>query len=355
MAATNEKEIAERRKDLVFFDPAYSDSESDVSDSLLTVDVSMGIDLATQVTAQIHDDDFKKAQSNYFSISRDVFFKTSTVADLGNIHGGTVPLAEHMFMRLEIAAASCAPGNGRNPIWTIELRNKAIQQMRRDKDPASISGSAHDYVINAASKYNLDVVAESTDKTRKINKATSDRAADSVWDVIKNLASDAKFVVFETENILFFGSQKWLLGRWGSHTGSADVFPNVAYHAKSSDNYNYCLLRFPPRPDDVFRPMEMPSMRRSDNDPLEVQGSVNLERASGVALRPGMSVFVDNYPTFEGLYLIDSVEYDHLGTGPVRVSFRSPEREEKEIKQLEVLTEYIDPYEGNSLFAARGF
>lgn len=355
MSAENEKDITERRKDLVFFDPKYEDSESDVTRSLLTLDVSMGIDLATQVTAQIHDPHFGYAKNNYFSISRDVFFKTSTVADLGTVHGGTVPLAEHMFMRLEVAAASCAPGNGTNPVWTVELRNKGIQQMRRDKDAASISGTAHDYVINAAKKFNLDVVAQPTDKTRKINKATSDRSADSVWDVIKNLASDAKFVVFETENILFFGSQKWLLGRWGSHSAPADIFPNVAYHATSSSDFNYCLMRFPPRPKDVFRPMEMPTMRRSDNDPLEVQGSVNVERAAGVALRPGMSVFIDNYPTFEGLYLIDSVEFNHLGTDPVRVSFRSPEREEKEIKQLKVLTEYIDPYEGNSLFAARGF
>lgn len=351
----SEKDIAERRGDLIFFDPKYKDSESDLSRNLLSLEVSMGIDLATQVTAQVHDSQFRLAQNNYFVIGRDAFFRTSTVGDLSEIHGtNSVRLQDNLFMRLEIAAVTCSAGVGAQPVWTVELRNKAVQQMRRDKNPASIEGSAHDYVINAAQKYGLDVVAQPTDKTRKINKATSDRAADSVWDVLQNLASESKYVVFETENILFFGSQKWLLGRWGSKT-SAWPFESVAYHLKPGDRYNYCLVSFPPKKDDTFRPVTMPDMRRSDNDPLEVQGSVELEREAGSALRPGMSVYIANYPTFEGLYLIDNVEYSHLGTAPVRVSFRSPEREEKDIRQLKVLDEYIDPYEGNSAFYARKF
>jgi hypothetical protein len=80
----------------------------------------------------------------------------------------------------------------------------------------------------------------------------------------------------------------------------------------------------------------MPTVRKSDNDPLDVRGSVSLERLSATTLRPGMTVYFQGIPYMSGLYLIDSVDYDYLGTGPVNISFRSPEREKQYIRDYEI-------------------
>jgi len=332
-------EFVDRRTDLVWDDPTLIDGKSDIRDAILDIQVEMGIDLATQLTVRVHDPNFELARANYFAIGRDVYFKTSTLTDLklmdGYGVGAAETLAAHQFMSLEIASAACASGPASEPVWTLELRNKAVQQMRRDKNPSSIKGTGHNWVINVAHDYGLDCVAESTSKTQKINKATNDRAADSTWDVLSRLASDAKFVVFESEGVLFFCSQKYLLGRWGSDFQNIPKEEVIPYMQNATE-MNVCPIRYPSRSDDTFKLVSMPSLRRSDNDPLAVQGSAELERSSGSKLRAGMTVHVTNYPTMQGPYIISNVSYSHLGNDPVSIEFRSPEREDKEINQLAV-------------------
>jgi hypothetical protein len=78
----------------------------------------------------------------------------------------------------------------------------------------------------------------------------------------------------------------------------------------------------------------MPSMRQSENDPLEATGSLSVDRLNGTSLRPGMTVYLTGIPMFQKLYLISSVTYDHFGTDPVRVEIRTPEREEKNVRDF---------------------
>ena len=324
----------DRRKEIVFDDPSFIGAESDLYHSLLSARFSSGIDLATQVSLEVIDPDFKMARNNYFQITRDVYVKTTKVKSLTeSLNTSTYRvLSDVEYQRLEIAAASCAPGRGSSPVWTLECRSKPIQQMRRDKDPSSISGNGQNFAINAGKKFDLPVVAQATSKTRTINKASNDRAADSTWDVLSSLANDAKFVVFETDSILFFASQKYMIGLWGAGYAkgiSADII--AASGAETRNGYNVCPMRFPSHPDDIFQLVQMPQMRRSDNDPLFVQGSASVDRSSGTALRPGMTVYISNYPTFEGMYLISQVDYNILDDSPVQIQFRSPEREAKDI------------------------
>ena len=93
----------------------------------------------------------------------------------------------------------------------------------------------------------------------------------------------------------------------------------------------------------------MPSVSKSDNDPFEVTGSMVVDRLNGTSLRPGMTIQLSGIPMFgpytnssgqaisndSGLYLITSVDYDHLGTDPVKVGFRSPERRKQYVQQYE--------------------
>lgn len=350
-ADSNEDDLIERSKNIVFDDPSLAGAESDMHSSLLKATYSAGMDFATQVSLEIIDPDFSFAKNNYFQITRDVYFKTTKFQDSeGLLTSTVVTLPKLEYQRLEIAAVTCQRGRGSSPVWTVECRTKAMQQMRRDKDPASISGTSYDFVVNAAQKYGMGCFAEQTGKTRQINKASNDRAADSTWDVIKNLASQAKFVTFESDSILFFTSQKHLMGQWGS-TYTDEIEPEAIFAsgAIARDAYNVIPIRWPSSSTMPFQLMELPTVRKSDNDPLAVQGSMLVDRASGTALRPGMTIYLGNYPTMEGMYLISSVSYDILSSDPVRVDFRSAEREAKDIRQYDVGTTF------SSTFIDRGF
>ena len=157
-------------------------------------------------------------------------------------------------------------------------------------------------------------------------------------------------MLFETDNTLFFGTQRWLLGRWGMEFDpNLEVSPGTTGAKRSGMNFIH--MPYPPRLSvdgslDTFRLMALPKVTRSDNNPLEVQGSMQLDRFNARALRPGMTIMLDMnrrfcalpHPAgalgtdyFQGYYLISQVSFDHYGTGPVSISFRSPERIAKDI------------------------
>jgi hypothetical protein len=67
--------------------------------------------------------------------------------------------------------------------------------MKRDRKPGVIKGTSSSFVENAARKYGLDFIGQQTSKTANITTASGDKQADSVWDVIKRIAQENKFVV----------------------------------------------------------------------------------------------------------------------------------------------------------------
>lgn len=335
--------VIERRKYIVFDDPSFLGAKTDITDSLISARFSSGIDLATQLTLEIIDPNFEFAKSNYFAITRDVYFQSNHLKDVEEslTISSQVGLQSLKYHRLEVAAVNCASGPGSSPVWTVECRSKPIQQMRRDRDPSSIEGNSQNYVIMAGRKYGIGTVAEQTSKTRKINKASNDRRADSTWDVIKNLAGDAKFVVFESDTTLFFASQKYLLGLWGStYSTTIPTELVIASGGKTRNGYNFIPVRYPSEPNDPIQVFSLPNVRRSDNNPHAVEGSMTVDYVAGSVLRPGMTIMLVGYPTFEGMYLITQVEYDVLSGNPATIQFRSPEREEKDILDYEVGERY---------------
>jgi hypothetical protein len=168
-----------------------------------------------------------------------------------------------------------------------------------------------------------------------------------VWEVLTALASSANFVCFEADGTLFFASHQHLLGRWGETTADV-VIINPKTNLKETRSLNYTPVQWPRNPNATIQIVSMPSVAKSDNDPFEVTGSMVVDRLNGTSLRPGMTIQLSGIPMFgpynenyttqsvsddAGLYLITGVEYDHLGTDPVKISFRSPERKKQYIVQ----------------------
>ena len=325
--------------------------------NILSIKVSFTLDSASAITFDVVDPGFEMAQRNYFQVGQTVIYKSQNIRNITKTSIGLAP--EYWGYPFEIADVTYEQSNGASPIVRVQAYTKAIQQMKRDRKPGVIKGTSSSFVENAARKYGLDFIGQQTTKTANITTASGDKQADSVWDVIKRIAQENKFVFFEADGILFFGSQKWLLNKWGLESYSAqkwvpkkdNYIPETRYHSYLT--YPQSLDNSTGRPYDTFKLLQLPTMHKSENDPHETDGSCIVERTNGVRLRPGMTAFVGNVPFLNGNYLITSVEYEELSPDPVSVQFRTPELTDKEIKnikQIEVGTIYPGAIEFPSSF-----
>jgi hypothetical protein len=197
--------------------------------------------------------------------------------------------------------------------------------MKRDKKPEAYRGmTAFDFAAAMAKRFALNFVGERTTKKQSIVKGKSRNADDSVWTVLRSLADEQKFICFESEGTLFFCSEAFLLGKWGD--------PKCSY-----GDFKFIPFFYPYATDDFFREfndkyilLEMPQVRRSDDDIKAAEGTLLVDRFNGVNLRPGMTIFLSGIPDFEGFYLISGVDFKEGSPEPVRVSFRLPVDPSKE-------------------------
>lgn len=379
-----------------------------IAESLTSISVSYSMDMCPQISIQLFDPEFRMLKSNYFNIGQNILFKSSTPSIYKKLNffmdspvAPTGQLSDHpsdlafivdkskestkyigwVTQVYEVASVSVAPGSGASPSITIEARTAAIQQMKRDKEPSSVKGEGHVYVSQAAAKYQLKSFVQKTSKSKQISKGGTDKQADSLWDVLNNLASSAKFSLFEANGTLFFASSQYIYGIWGpEHVQNARVF-NPKTNMFDSKPMNFWYVNWPAVPLDwvptaqkeiffdsynatlpgvlpgsprwlfdadagniyteikypqALIPLSMPTFRRSDNDIYQVEGSLSLDRTNGIFLRPGMTIYVDGIPTFNDYYLITDVSYSHMSTDPVQITFKKPEREAKYITQIPV-------------------
>lgn len=325
---------------------------TDVSGLVTTANVNYTMDFASELSFELIDPQLQMAERNYFMLTRDVIYETQT---LGRIQPYE-PNIVYVRQLFEIANVTVNQGPGGSPAFSIKCYTKAIQQMKRDRKIASsIKGSGTQFVRNAARKFGLEFYGQQTAKSQQI-KSSGSKQADSLWDIIKRLADDAKFVCFEVDGLLIFGSEEWLLDKWGSNSLTVHKFKiDPKTNEKKPDGKKekkYISLQFPNsglnyigRPG-IFNLTGYPTITKSDNDPREADGSCTVERLSGTQIRPGMTAYVGNVPLMSGYYLIDSVSYNEMSPDPVSVSFRTPKRDEEKYKKkdLPVGIKYIQTY-----------
>jgi hypothetical protein len=326
-----------------------------VFQNLISVSVDYSLDEASQLTLEFIDPDFKMSNANYFLIGRDIRWETSTISPFYE------DVRERIRLRLlyEIASVEISSGPGASPRIVIEARPKGIQQMKRDRNPNDINGDGSIFVQNAANKYGLRYIGQQTDKKKTVNKASGTRQADSVWDVIQSLKSEAEFVCFEIDSFVVFASEKFLLHKWGTHQENAGIiidprtgktFPNTLIEGSriKQETKKFIPMGWPSAPNHPFQVLQCPTIRRSDQDPFEGTGSMVVDRTNGTQLRPGMTLRINNHP-FGGDFLITRVSFKENSTEPVNIEFRTPVKTEKEqaaFLGLEVgLTDAQDPDE----------
>ena len=279
-------------------------SNRDIVEAITSLSISLTISGSSEVSADIIDPDFAMAKGNYFQIRRDAFYRG---------------------MLFEIAAIETSRSDGIHPMQQIQCRSKAIQLMKRDKRPEAFNGiSGYDLAQRMASRYNMNFVGQKDAKKQATVKSNSGKTDDSVWSVLQTAAGEQEFICFESDNTLFYASEKWLLGKWGD---SKFVYGDIKFIPFI---WPEPTTNFLPDAIDKYVLLDMPTVRRSDDDVRAASGSMVVDRANGVHLRPGMTIFIGGIHGFDGFYLISDVQFAEGSFEPVQVQFRTPVDPNKE-------------------------
>lgn len=320
----------------------YSMSEA----SQLSFDVveTMSTDFSRFITPEgTHPRRLEFGYNNYFNIGRDVIYETRTLNEISDEFGTSSNLIKQSQL-FEIATVTFSPGPGGSPTWQVKCFSKAIQQMKRDRNPGTIKGTGSNFVKLAAEKYGLKPFVQETSKKPSITKATGDKHADSLWDVLTRMASDAKFVVFEVDGYLVFASERYLMNKWGVDTGDTIQVKDKKTSRMITKPAKYIPLQYPAvfkGTPGYFFAMGYPTINVSNNDPRYGDGSILVDRQNGTQIRPGMTAYIGDVPGSNGYYLIDSVSFNDRSPDPVTVTFRKPTPEVDKPREIEIGMRFI--------------
>jgi hypothetical protein len=258
-----------------------------IRDVITDVSYSWTLDSVSEVSFGVWDQDLRMINNNYFQVRRGVLVAGQ---------------------RFEIASVEVSQGQGTSPQVRVRARREAVQLMKRDKNPSAYGGgTATDYARAVAGAFGLNFAGQNTGTQAVQVQAAQGGKADSVWDVLKRNAGEAQFVVFESDNTLYFASEEWLLGKWA--------------------NLNFNWPNFDPA--DPFPLYQIPNCVTSEDNPNAAEIKFIVERTNGVNVRPGMTVnFTSFIIPFNGPYLVSEVSYDETPKQPVSVSVRTPVKPE---------------------------
>lgn len=258
--------------------------------SITEMAVSLTVDIASEIRFTVTDPGFTMHNAGYFVMRRPVYYR-------------------ELFFEISSVEPTKRPGEPESV--EVSARNSQIQQFRRSKGSADfgkISPSA--FVAQMAAAAELKLFAEGSPAKAAIVRQNTEESSESTWDVMNRLAGELDFVVFETDHLLYFASEQFII-----------------------KNQTAFDLYYPSQENDPFFVYEF-SMHRSDD---EVEGATldaSVARASGVNIRPGMVVKFNGLEYFKDPMMITSVEWDtavvndyELGDAvvdPVRIKARTP-------------------------------
>jgi hypothetical protein len=267
----------------VRFGGITSFQQATLNDSITNLELSFTMDLASQMTIAISDPNLYLNGRNFFQIRRPVTY------------GGTT---------FEISAVQIGQGQGSVAQVELECRSRPIQLLKRDKSPESYGAtSPTNFARISAARYGMSFFGQETAELLNITKTASVDTDESSFDVLKRLAGESQFVVFESSNVLYFASQQYLLNK-----------------------LNIVQFNYPSGQGDPFQLLGLPNFRSSDDDPMQAEFQAILMRQNATQLRPGMTVQINGVNNFTYRYLITEVSFEEGKDTPVSVSGRTPEK-----------------------------
>ena len=295
-----------------------------IAQSITNIQVSYTVDGASQITVELVDEKLEMWNNGYFAVSNIVEFFDGTIKE-----------------RYMIASHEISSGEGEYFKIVLALRTEQIQRMKLDKKPQAFkSTTAYDFAEKVAKKFGLAFIGQKPVgvKTTTI-KVKTEKNKESVYDVLVRSAKDLQYLCFVMYAVplngtvpvptLFYGSPKWLLGRWGVEKTSEHTFITPDGKIEKRPLF-FIPLKYPNDDSLNFFLTEIPEMRRSMDSPKESEGSAQIwvgdkyEQNIGSAynIRAGMTVVVYGVKGFDTTaYLITSVEYQYGKPEPVSINF----------------------------------
>jgi len=262
-----------------------SDKQIKIEEALTTLNVSLTMDMTTQLKFSVYDQDFEMLRNNYFQVRR--------------------PLSYNGY-NYEISANSAVRAGGQQDRVEITAQSWPIQRMRRAKGARTWGGdgvgiSAALCAQQIAEEYGLKMFIQSSPSMTSITRQQGEDNDESTWDVLQRLAADLQYVVFESYGVLYFTSEDYLVERQ----------PGIVVDCIRADE------------EDPWFPYAY-SFKQDDNNWMGSQFSLMVGRENGKSLRPGMTVTFRNMGLFSNQkHLITAVSWTEGTNRPVQISGRT--------------------------------
>lgn len=259
-----------------------------IQESVKDMHVSLTTDLTSEIRFTVTDPGLAMHNAGYFVVRRPVYYR-------------------ELFFEIATVSVSRSP-NGL-PEVDVAARGSQVQQLKRTKGAADfgkISPSA--FAAQVAKGADMGIFAEGSPAKAAIVRQNTEESSESTWDVLKRLANELDFVVFDSDRVLYFASEEFIIK---NQVGFELNYP-------SAENDPFYIHSF--------------ELTRSDD---EVHGSdltAEISRTNGVNIRPGMVVKINGINYFNDEMMVTAVEFDAAaasdGLGdlpdPVTIKARTP-------------------------------
>jgi hypothetical protein len=232
----------------------------------------------------------------------------------------------YLGTRYEVASIEVSQGQGREKL-VIQALSEACQKLKRDKGQASFPGlSPTGFAKIKADEFGLRFFGENKAGKKTIVRARNDKVDESSWMVLGRLADENNFLLFETDNTLFFASEKFLLGKFAVVRAG---IPPTGFQSVPI----YWIADAPPGAFG-FKAIQCPQVRTSDDSKNIATLSLQLEQKDGKLLRPGMTINLVDIPLFNKHYIVTDVTWDEGVVSSVSIAARTPE----ELNKIDIST-----------------
>lgn len=250
--------------------PVYvaNNPNADIAEWITSFDVNLTLDQESQFSITVLDRGLRMLRSNYFQARQPI---------------------NYLGMKYEISVIELSQGNGGTEV-RLDCRPAAIQALKRWKTGEVVNaGSASGYVAQKARDVGLAAFIQNAPTRSSVSQASSTNSDESVWDVMRRLANDVGFSLFESDNRLFFASEPFLLGKFAlAGYGAANGFLQIPVRYDSEPLNTAAMHRFGPT---IPGPVDRPPIARGDTGTAVAYLQIVLQQRAGFVITDPSGTF----------------------------------------------------------------
>lgn len=276
-----------------------------LSAAVTAADLSWSVSEVTQLQLTVEDPGYKIWGQAKFSVGTAV-----TYIDPADSKG-------ERALRLRITAVDLGGGSSGRGGLTVNARSEGVYYLKRRRGPLVMSGvSPSRFVELECRAVGLRAVVQPSATRAQVARDVPAGGAgsgggqtSSSWTTFQRLATELGFYVFEYQGTVYFGKPSWLMEQ-----GKASrLRVSFGVHVKAWGA------------EDAFAALTAPTIAQSEDAevPVTVSG-IQLHRGRFREVRPGGVLELAMVAPFNTTYLVKSLSFPLMGTGPMTVDAETP-------------------------------